>query len=74
MLLRIRYKRIGGHIHCRFFTALAHDTTWANSGTLVFREAEFRELFSHDADAETRVHRGLDFELIHEDLNIGDIK
>ena len=41
MIIRIRYKKLGGHYHCRVFTAKAKNMTFAKSGDLVFDEAEW---------------------------------
>lgn len=39
--IRIRYKKVGGHFHCRLFTARIANGTYANCGNLTFNEAEF---------------------------------
>lgn len=36
MVIRIRYKQLGGHIHCRVFTAKAKNMTFQKHGELVF--------------------------------------
>lgn len=44
MILRLRYKKLGGHYHCRLFTAERAGMTFAKSGDLVFRESEWEAL------------------------------
>lgn len=44
MYLRLRYKQLGGHIHCRMFTAQIYDGTWAKNGDLVFDEKEWPDV------------------------------
>ena len=39
--IRIRYKKAGGHYHCRLFTTQTANGTYANCGALVFDENEF---------------------------------
>lgn len=39
--IRIRYKKQGGHFHCRLFTSQVANGTYANCGELVFDEREF---------------------------------
>ena len=49
MVMRVRYKKLGGHYHCRVFTAKAINQTFAKCGELVFDEREFdsvRDLMS----------------------------
>lgn len=41
MVIRIWYRRLGGHIHCRVFTATAKNMTFAKVGNLIFSEAEW---------------------------------
>ena len=41
MIFRIRYKKLGGHYHCRMFSAKAKDMTFAKLGEVVFDESEF---------------------------------
>lgn len=40
MFIKIRAEKRGGHVHATFFTAMTGET-YANSGTLVFREKEW---------------------------------
>ena len=42
--IRIRWKQLGGHIHCRVFTSQNYEGTFANCGTLVFDEREWPEV------------------------------
>ena len=43
--IRIRYKKLGGHIHCRVFTSQnGPGYTYANCGSLVFDEREWPEV------------------------------
>lgn len=44
MNIRIRYRKVGGHFHCRVFTAKAKNMTFARCGELVFNEAEWLDL------------------------------
>ena len=39
--IRLRYRVLGGHVHCRLFTATAKHLTFAKSGDLVFRVEEW---------------------------------
>lgn len=41
MVFRVRYKLLGGHYHCRIFSAKASDQTFAKMGEVVLRENEF---------------------------------
>jgi hypothetical protein len=41
MILRIRYRQLGGHIHCRVFTALADNRNFGKVGNLIFSEDEW---------------------------------
>jgi hypothetical protein len=43
LLFRVRYRVLGGHVHCRVFVAWdrASQPTWALSGELVFRVDEW---------------------------------
>lgn len=41
MILRIRYKKLGGLVHCRVFTARDVNQTFAKCGDLVFFENEW---------------------------------
>ena len=43
-VMRIRYKKLGGHIHCRVFTAPWPDQTFAKVGELVFDEREWPDV------------------------------
>lgn len=42
--IRIRFKKLGGHFHCRVFTSQNADGTFASCGELVFDEREFIEV------------------------------
>lgn len=42
--IRIRYKRLGRHFHCRLFTSELKNGTYANCGELVFDEHEFLDV------------------------------
>ena len=44
MIIRIRYRILGGHVHCRVFTAKAKNLTFAKCGDLVFDEREWNEV------------------------------
>lgn len=39
--VRILWKKLGGHYHCRLFTSQGRDTTYAKCGDLVFDEREW---------------------------------
>jgi hypothetical protein len=41
-MIRIRYKILGGHVHCRVFTGLEHGHTFAKCGDLVFTLEEWK--------------------------------
>jgi len=41
MVFRLYFKQLGGHVHCRLFTAPAIHLTFAKCGDLVFRENEW---------------------------------
>lgn len=43
-VIRVRYEKRGGHVHCRLFTARAVNQTFANCGTLVFSEDEWPDI------------------------------
>lgn len=40
MIIRLRYKLLGGHVHCRLFTSKAKNMTFAKCGDLVFSVTE----------------------------------
>lgn len=42
--IRIRYKQLGGHFHCRLFTSQNAHGTYANCGELVFDEREWADV------------------------------
>lgn len=44
MVLRLRYRIGSAHVHCRVFTALAENMTFAKSGDLVFRLDEWNTI------------------------------
>ena len=44
MRMRIRWTKLGRHIHCRVFTAKTADGTFAKCGELVFDEEEWPEI------------------------------
>ncbi|HLX21671.1 MAG TPA: hypothetical protein VKR23_16110 [Gaiellaceae bacterium] len=39
--LRLRYRQLGGHMHCRVFSARATDHTFGTAGDLVFAVEEW---------------------------------
>lgn len=39
--IRIRWKKLGGHYHCRMFSTQTKDGTYAMNGELVFDEREW---------------------------------
>jgi len=39
-LFRIRWKKLGGHIHCRMFTSSGPDQTYGKNGELTFHEGD----------------------------------
>lgn len=41
MIIRVRYKQLGGHVHCRVFTAIGPDRTFAKCGELTFSNDEW---------------------------------
>jgi len=41
MVIRIRYETLGGHVHCRMFTAKAKNFTFTKNGELVFSIEEW---------------------------------
>lgn len=42
--IRIRYRKQGGHYHCRLFTSQNYNGTFAKCGDLVFDEREWPEV------------------------------
>lgn len=49
---RLRYKQGGMHIHCRVFSRLKGQETWAKSGDLVLRAEEWVSFQAAFAGAE----------------------
>lgn len=50
MILRLTYKKMGGHYHCHLFSAKAKNMTFACLGNVVLAEEEwdmFRNLLHH---------------------------
>ena len=43
-VVRVRYRKLGGHYHCRVFTAKLPNQTYAKNGDLVFSEQEFEDV------------------------------
>lgn len=43
-VMRIRFRKLGGHYHCRVFTAPAPNMTYAKNGDLVFDEHEWEDV------------------------------
>lgn len=43
-IIKIKFTRLGGHYHCRLFTARGVSYTFAKCGELVFSEEEFPEV------------------------------
>jgi len=41
LAIRVRYEPVGGHVHCRLFTAPATTETFAKAGDLTFSEKEW---------------------------------
>ena len=42
--IRIRWKKLGGHYHCRMFTTQTYDGTYAKNGEVVFDEREWLDV------------------------------
>lgn len=51
-VMRVRYTKLGGHYHCRVFTARQENQTFANCGELVFDETEWESVKELMAGAE----------------------
>lgn len=43
-VIRVRFRVLGGHVHCRLFTAAPPYTTFAKSGDLVFNLTEWPDI------------------------------
>lgn len=43
-VMRVRFEKLGGHYHCRVFTAKQTGQTFAKNGDLVFDEAEWPDI------------------------------
>lgn len=43
MIMRVRWKKFGGHVHTRVFTAPGQGLTFAKCGDLIFTEEEWPE-------------------------------
>lgn len=41
VVMRLRYRILGGHVHCRLFTAKAWEQTFAKCGDLTFSIEEW---------------------------------
>lgn len=44
VIMKVKHKLQGAHVHCRVFTRLDVGDTWSKCGDLVFREAEWNEI------------------------------
>ncbi len=44
MIIRWRYKILGGHVHVRVFTSKAHNFTFAKCGDLCFGVSEWNDV------------------------------
>ena len=54
MIIRIRYRLLGGHVHCRVFTGKAKNMTFAKVGDLIFSQDEWD-------DVRDQLHRTVEF-------------
>lgn len=43
-VMKIHYKKLGGHYHCTVYTARTSNVTYACNGALVFDEREFPDV------------------------------
>ena len=50
VVVRLRFRQIGGHIHCRLFTAPRQGTTFAKCGDVIFSVLEWPAVRSALAD------------------------
>ena len=41
MVFKLRYRKLGGHVHVRFFSAPTRNETFGKNGDLTFRENEW---------------------------------
>jgi hypothetical protein len=48
--IRIRFEKLGGHFHCRFFTTQTINGTFAKCGDLVFDEREWPDVIQRLRD------------------------
>ena len=64
-VFRLRWRRLGGHVHVRVFQTSDPSTTWQKNGDLVFDE-EGWEVFQHLMLAK-RTHPGGHAVLVDED-------
>lgn len=44
MVIKVTYRKLGGHYHCSVFTARRKELTYAKCGDLVFDEKEWPEV------------------------------
>lgn len=61
IVIRIYFKQLGGHVHCRVFTAKSRDHTFGKCGDLVLSEEEWPAF-------QALMARSKQVELILEDL------
>ncbi len=54
MIIRFRYKKLGGHYHVRVFTSKAMNMTFARCGELTFSEEEWN-------DVRNQLHSAIEF-------------
>jgi len=64
LIFRIRYKQLGGHIHCRVFSGADRQGTFAKLGDLTFDERDWRE-FRQQAPAR--------WEIIPEEMTVDEL-
>ena len=50
-ILRLRYRKLGGHYHCRVFTGMSNGTL-AKCGELVFDQADWDQIARLFRDAQ----------------------
>jgi hypothetical protein len=50
VVFRLRFRQVGGHVHCRLFTAKRAGTTFANCGNVVFDALEWPRVRAALAD------------------------
>ena len=67
LILRFRWRQLGGHIHVRTFTGRSFDGTFEKNGDLVFDERQWRDMAPAIEELNHHELLGVIIQVKHED-------